>query len=381
MVLAVGGLLGLGWAYAETVNGSPDQEPWAAKKLLADLNDNPTASQSAQAELLRMGLDVERILLKEVLRYREGKTERYLSAARCLRLLERMKTDIAVPHAVKMLEDVKAKPNRNEQPARVLQSQAVAYLTTFFSTHPDARAGFMAFVRNRRDQWSAEGVYLQGFSAFNNGELAEKYISRDTTGWDLARDIPGVEPDRIWVEYERLPRRVGLWVNIYPGLQQLVDRGEPGVAKLVQKLLGSEPYAYCLCYEYLGEDGFTPAKRVYALLPEAGADADWLEPRARPRMLLMRWAGQLPDAQAKPLLSKLLRSPFLPERQRALEVLEVLEAPIPGHAPTENPDRKPPLPVRPHDAGDGGDNPTDKQSLEVIEPKGISAGKHEVKMT
>lgn len=375
MVLVMGCLLVVGWVEGESGNSLPPDTRFRARKLLADLNDNPTTSQSAQAELMSMGRKVEQVLLKEVLRYREGKAERNLSAARCLRLLERMKTDIAVPHAVKILEEVRAKPNRNEQPARVLQSQAIAYLRQFFSTHPDARKGFMAFVGERRSQWSAEGVYLQGFSAFNNGELAEQYTSRDTTGWGLARDIEGVEPDRVWVEYERLPKRVGLWVNIYPGLRELVDRNEPGVARLVRKLLGSEPYVYCLCYEYLSEDGFTPAKRVFALLPESGEDADWLEPRARPRMLLMQWAGQLRDAKAKPLLSKLLRSRFLPERQRALEVLEAIGTPKP--TPIANPDRKPPLPIRPHDGEDTGDDPTENQPQEVIEPEGISAGEIE----
>lgn len=368
------GLCGIAAGQCCDEDDAPDPEEWKKippeiQKLLADLNDNPTTSRTAQEALLAMGPDVEPWLVVEIRRYRDDKPRRYLSAARCLGLLERMNSDAAVPEAVRILKNVSAKPDTNEQPARVLQSQALQYLTDFFKTHPDAVAAVLYFAEERRKQWASEGVYLQGFSANNNGVAAEEFTTRNTVGWDLARDIPEKAPDRIWVEYERLRDRVGLWVNLYPALEQLVELDAPGIEPVLRKLLRCEPYVYCLCYEYLSDDGFSPLKRVFALPPESGEAPNWLEPHARPRMLLMDWAEKLHDTGAVKPISELLRSKHIPERKRALAAIEALHKKTPP-LPPPSPDRRPPLPAHPtgQDKPAPQDPASDEAALQPHEP-------------
>lgn len=308
-----------------------DAENFRVTKLLGDLNDNAVVSAKARKELVELKDQAVPGLVKEIKAYYSNTTPAILSAARCLRVLSEMKSPSARDQAIEILALVEPGKKKDEI-ACLLLTEALVYLLSTCGDKPAIEA-VLLFIKKSPEKWRTNRIKYHTITV-GHGYRGTNYNEKDYDYYVWRGQLGSGPPHTKAKIYTtgRIAKRAwrekqgdGLMVDVFTPLALLVKKEDIDIVPLLVEFLKTMPYRLSLNLPYLSDDGFTPWFLLY--VPEGAGDdsqSNWLEPKSRIRILLMRWIGELKVRSAIPDIKPFLRSEHKDERDFSLIVLEKL---------------------------------------------------------
>lgn len=319
----IGGLLSMSICVTSVAQQS--QVPFRVTKLIGDLNDSVKLNKEAREQLVEMGEVAIPGLLQEIKKYSKGTDVAELSAARCLRVLSAIGSDEASLLASEMLATII--PNKKlADVSKALLSESMMYLITTANDDTDLTAVFR-FMRDET-RWFSSRYYYEHYPM--RRYKGRQYIVGNSNGSissyrSIDRTHDGYTKHE-WVE----DRGASVRIDIFTPLSILIENNNTDARNIVRDIFPELPYICVLNYCYLSNDGFTARYQVYvprqmnSRLQAGSGEVEWLDPKARVRIICMRWFLAMKDVDSVKLIEPMLRSKHQDERDYALLVLEEL---------------------------------------------------------
>lgn len=301
------------------------QAPYKVTKLIGDLNDTPESNKKSRQELVKMGREAVPGLVEEIKKYSSLKDGELFSAARCLRVLKEMNSDAGIPVATEMLSALA--PKNFRETSLVPLSEALDYLSQF-SDNKSATTAVYQFISQSPEKWRSKNSFYYRYD-YGDGKLYnwEGNLMSNPAGFKNAAWHNNIVVNAIGVD-------------VFVPLGNLVAKKHRGAANALRLLFPTLPYQLNLNLVFLHADGFTPMFKLF--LFSGDATTTWIEPKGRPRMLLMKWFSDLGDREACKVIEFLLRSEQKDERDFVLIVLDKIAG---SKGPVQGTDIEPSEPI------------------------------------
>ena len=307
------------------------------KKLIGDLNDSPALNKAARQELSDAGKAAEPLLVAEIKKHEDASETSLISAARCLRALQEMKSNAAIVLARDILLIQNPDKNKTGLASRVLVSEALHYLSANLQA-PPARKAICRFISDSPEKYENDQKSYSCLSRLEGVPSHEGPEAKSIVGWTTCLHDKKVGSKKFrWQKagtwrihtstcdrWIRHPSATGhtLFVGVYRVLQSMVEAGCQEAGPLLVTLLKRHPYKVTLYLESLHSDGYTVG--VYTVPAGSKLEREWIDKEGRTRIACLKLLETLNYSKAIPEIEKLLRSEQKDERDYALLVLEHL---------------------------------------------------------